>query len=153
MIITKQGYEKLQKEINHLLQNDLQSAIKLLEDTRPFGVSDEFPPEYLQAIDNMNIIEKKISDLQMIYSNSIVFSKNMIKDEKVVGFGATVKIENIENGKVSQYTIVSSYESDVKQGLISVESPMVKEMYGLTIDDEFEVNNQDYVVLDITYHY
>ncbi len=153
MIITKQGYEKLQKEINHLLQNDLQSAIKLLEDTRPYGVSDEFPPEYLQAIDNMNIIEKKISDLQELYSSATIFVKSMIKNTNIVGFGATVKIENIESGKVSQYTLVSSYESDVKQGLISVESPMVKEMFGLSVDDEFEVNNQDYVILDITYHY
>lgn len=59
IIITRKGYDKLSNELNELVHNERPKAYQMLEETRPIGVSDEFPPEYLQAIDFQNRIEKK----------------------------------------------------------------------------------------------
>lgn len=151
MIITKEGHIKLQNEVSKLLKIDLQEAIKELELTRPYGVSDEFPPEYIQALDNVNIIENKINALNEMLSKCEVFNTHMIKHKDRVGFGATVTIKNLNNDRTIKFTIVSSYESDVNNGLISVESPMAQEMMDLIIDDEFEVNGTEYSILSIVY--
>lgn len=153
MIITKDGYTKLQKEIYKLKSVDLVSAIEELENTRPIGVGDEFPTEYIQALETINMIENKISKLQNIFYDIKIFDKTMIKDNNAIGFGATVEIENVDTEKKFNYTIVSSYESDISNGYISIESPMVCEMLGLKIDDEFEVNNNCYVINSIEYHF
>ena len=63
MIITKNGYDKITNELKKLITVDLVDASHQLEETRPIGVSDEFPQEYLQAVENQNRIEKKIMDI------------------------------------------------------------------------------------------
>lgn len=150
IIITKNGYDTLTEKLAHLVNNDLVEASELLEETRPIGVSDEFPPEYMQALDNQNRIEKKILDIRTVLSDCVIFNKTMIKDG-IIGFGATVKLYDCNNDKEIVYTIVSSYESDISKGLISAQAPLVKEMLNLTVGESFEYNNIEYEILDIRY--
>lgn len=151
MIITEQGHKRIIDELNHIRKNDLVEASQRLEETRPYGVSDEYPPEYLQAIDNMNRVEKKISTLQEILSSSSIFNLGMILDKTKIGFGATVTYLNEDTDKEYTYKLVSSYESDISKGLLSIESPIGKEMIGASVDDIFEVNGQEYTIISIKY--
>lgn len=155
IIITRKGYDKLSNELNELVHNERPKAYQMLEETRPIGVSDEFPPEYLQAIDFQNRIEKKISDLQDILRNSRIFEKTMIcyneKGNYKIGFGATVTFINTETEEIKRYTIVSTYESDISNGLISIQAPFVKEMIGLSLNDYFEYNDNEYEIINIQY--
>lgn len=151
MIITKQGYDKVTKELNTLIQTERPKISQLLEDTRPIGVSDEFPPEYLQALDSQNRLEKKITSLNDILINSVIFEKSMIKDNSKIGFGATVTFVNLDTDLEKTYKIVSSYESDIENGLISIQAPFTKEMIGLSLNEIFEYNDVEYEVISINY--
>lgn len=154
MFITLNGYTKLTKTLDKLYKVDLVNAVKLLEETRPIGVSDEFPPEYLLALENQNKVEKRILDIKTILNNSEIFFSDMLKKDKngeySVGFGAKVTIHNLDKGNNITYTIVSSYESDISSGLISIDAPFVKEMKGLKVGDIFEFNDYEYEIIDIT---
>lgn len=155
MIITKQGYDKLANELKKLINVDLVDASHQLEETRPIGVSDEFPMEYLQALDNQNRIEKKIIDINEILANSIIYNSSMIKKSPngnyLVGFGASVSFVNCDDDVEKTFTIVSSYESDINNGFISIEAPLVKEMINLKVGDFFEFNEIEYVISNIQY--
>ena len=155
MIITKQGYDKLANELKKLINVDLVDASHQLEETRPIGVSDEFPMEYLQALDNQNRIEKKIIDINEIIANCIIYNSSMIKKSPngnyLVGFGASVSFVNCDDDVEKTFTIVSSYESDINNGFISIEAPLVKEMINLKVGDFFEFNEIEYVISNIQY--
>lgn len=155
IIITKKGFDKLNNELNELIRVERPQAYQLLEETRPIGVSDEFPPEYLQAIECQDRIERKINDLQLILSDCVLWDKSMISynsyGDYKVGFGATVTFVNTETNVNKTYTIVSTYETDINNGLISIQAPFVKEMLGLTFNDYFEYNDNEYEIVDIKY--
>ena len=89
-------------------------------------------------------------DVREILSNCELFNSSMFK-ENTVSFGATVELINEDNGKKISYTIVSIYESDVSNGYISVECPLVKSMLGYSVGDEFEFNDVEYIINNISY--
>lgn len=155
IIITKQGYDKLTNELKKLVNEDLIDASHQLEETRPIGVSDEFPMEYLQALDNQNRIEKKIVDINDIISDCIIYNESMNKKSPngdfLVGFGATVSFIDCDTDEQKIFTIVSSYESDISKGLISIEAPLIKEMINLKVGDFFEYNEKEFVISNIQY--
>lgn len=151
IIITQQGYKNLTEELHRIIRDERPIAYKMLEETRPIGVSDEFPPEYMQALDYQNRVEKRINDLQEVLQDCRIFEKTMIKDTAVIGFGATVSYVDINTDKSFKYTIVSVYESNIENGLIAVQAPLVKEMLGLMVGDTFEFNNSEYEITDIDY--
>lgn len=148
-IITRKGLEKITEELNHMLQVERPSACQFVEDTRPIGVVED-NPEYLQAIENQDRVERRIAELREILSDCVLFNPQMIKPNKV-SFGATVEIINEDTNDIKKYTIVSIYESDVSKGYISVECPLVKSMLGCTIGEEFYFGDYCYIVNNITY--
>ena len=154
VMLTKNGYSNLCKKLDSLVKNDLVDVVKLIEETRPIGCSDEFPPEYLNALDIQNRVEKKIADIRLLLSDCRIFNKNMgcLKNgKKSVGFGSIVKLHNYTNNKDIVYTIVSSYESDINNGLMSIDAPFALEMKGLVEGDEFEFNDNEYEIINISY--
>lgn len=149
VILTKQGFEKIMNEVNRLKMNDRPLASKRIEETRPIGVVED-NPEYMQALENQQLIENKIAELSEILANSTIFEKHMCKND-VVSFGTTVSFVNCETDEEKKYTIVSVYESDIKNGLISYEAPFVKNMIGLRVGDFFEFNEIEYEITNIDY--
>ena len=149
VMLTQAGYDRLTNELRHLVSVDRPKAYQFVEDTRPIGIVED-NPEYMQAIAEQNKIEKKINDLTELLSQSKIFSKCMCR-ENIVSFGATVEIIDLESDEIKHYTIVSSYESDIPNGLISIQSPFVKNILGMTVGDEFDFNDREYVINDINY--
>lgn len=149
VMLTQAGYDRLTNELRHLVSVDRPKAYQFVEDTRPIGIVED-NPEYMQAIAEQNKIEKKINDLTELLSQSRIFSKCMCR-ENIVSFGATVEIIDLESDEIKHYTIVSSYESDIPNGLISIQSPFVKNILGMTVGDEFDFNDREYVINDINY--
>ena len=72
-----------------------------------------------------------------------------------VSFGATVKLENLDNGKIVSYKIVSDFESDIDEGLISAVSPVARALIGKEIGDEVEIRAPggviNYEILDVKF--
>lgn len=149
VMLTQAGYDRLTNELRKLVTVDRAEACQFVEDTRPIGVPED-NPEYMQAINEQNKIEKKINDLTELLSQSIIFTKSMCRPNKV-SFGATVEIIDLDSNEKKKYTIVSSYESDIPNGLISIQSPFIKNILGMTVGDEFDFNDRDYIINDINY--
>lgn len=153
ILLTLNGYNNLARKLDSLYKNDLMEAVKMVEETRPIGVSDEFPPEYMTALDMQNRVEKKILDIQTILNDCEIFNPSQIcydkNHKKKIGFGTKVKLLNCETNKEVTYTLVSIYESDINNGYMSVSAPFALEMNGLVEGDSFEFNDIEYEVLDV----
>lgn len=149
IMLTKQGFDKINNELKKLITVDRPLACQMMEESRPVGVVED-NPEYMQAVDNQNRIEKRILDLRQIIDNCIIFEKNMCKPNEV-SFGATVQFVNCETNVMKEYTIVSIYESDISKGFISVEAPFIRNILGMYVGDMFEFNDNDYIITNITY--
>lgn len=149
ILLTRKGFEKLTKELDRLLQVERPEACHMVEDTRPIGVVED-NPEYLQAIANQDRVEKQITDIHEVLTNCILFNKSMCKPD-TVSFGSTVELINEETDDIKHYTIVSIYESDVSNGLISIECPFVRAMIGCKAGDEFDFGDNTYVINNISY--
>ena len=154
VLLTNRGYDKLRNKLDKLIKEDWVEATQMIEDTRPIGVSDEFPPEYMQALDMQNRVERKIADLQTLLNDCMIFTSNMIKYDKnhnkMVGFGTKVNILDTETNKEKTYSLVSIYESDIDNGYMSVSAPFAIEMKGLVEGDTFEFNDIEYEILNVS---
>ena len=153
MLLTNDGYTKLRDDLEKLIKVDLPYVVNMLEETRPIGVSDEFPPEYLQALDLQNRVEKKIMDLRELLNNCCLFNSSMVKkngNDILIGFGCSVVLHNFNTNKDITYSLVSSFESDVQNGLISIDAPFSKEMIGLKAGDYFEFNDNEYEIKSVS---
>lgn len=154
VLLTNRGYDKLRNKLDKLIKEDWVEATQMIEDTRPIGVSDEFPPEYMQALDIQNRVERKIADLQKLLNDCMIFTSNMVQYDKnhnkMVGFGTKVNILDTKTNKEKTYSLVSIYESDIDNGYMSVSAPFAIEMKGLVEGDTFEFNNIEYEILKVS---
>jgi len=149
MILTQKCYNSLVEQLYTLQHNDIPEAARYMEECRQSGSLDDNPEYYaaLQALDRLN---KKADDLDATLKSATIFDKSMIQKDKV-GFGATVEFKNCETNKKKKYTLVSIYDSDLNNGLISVDSPFAKEMINLEKGDFFTFNDVDYEIVSICF--
>lgn len=95
--------------------------------------------EYDAAKEAQGLLELRISKLQDAIRNSRIIEADQIETDKVYLL-SKVKIKNLANKVVMQYTIVSENEASLKEGKISVESPIAKGLLGKSVGDIAEVN-------------
>ncbi|MDH7500469.1 MAG: transcription elongation factor GreA [candidate division NC10 bacterium] len=132
--ISRAGYERLRKELDHFLRSERPKAIKSVEEARSHGdLTDN--AEYQVARQHQALVEAKIGELQAILANCRMVDSPSCPPDKVV-FGASVLIEDLETGERKRYELVGPYESDVGRGLISVTSPLGKGLIGRQEGDE-----------------
>jgi transcription elongation factor GreA len=134
--ITKEGFEKLNNELNHLIRVERESLKIVIAEARALGDLKE-NAEYHSAKEKQALIEGRISHLNGVIANSQVIDPKTIKSDRVV-FGATVKLAD-ENGNIVIYKIVGSDESDMKVGKISFTSPIGKALIGRESGDTIVV--------------
>ncbi len=134
--ITKEGFEKLNNELNHLIKVEREGIKKTIAEARALGDLKE-NAEYHSAKEKQALIEGRISQLQGVIANAQIIDIKAIKSERVV-FGATVKLTDEGGGKVI-YKIVGSEESDLKSGKISFTSPIGKALIGRSEGDTITV--------------
>ena len=149
--ITRDGYNKLHKELENLKKVVRPQVIKAIEEARAHGDLSE-NAEYVAAKEHQSFVEKKIQDTEQKLANSeIVDTLNLSNDK--VGFGSTVTLENPDNGGKVTYQIVGPDESDVPSGKISIASPLGKALIGKEVDDEVIVRTpggiKKYIILGI----
>jgi transcription elongation GreA/GreB family factor len=149
MILTKKCFDELSNKLNNLRYVEQPRASKLIEESRPIGCFED-KPEYFQALEEQSQINKKIVDIQTILTNSVIFTKEMIKPD-TVGFGATVTIYNTTTEQEHNYTIVSMYDSDISKGFISIDAPIIKNAIGLHTGDYFDFRDDEYEITNISY--
>jgi transcription elongation factor GreA len=152
-LITKEGYQKLKAEIDDLKTVQRPNIIQAVATARELGDLKE-NAEYHAAKDKQGMIEANIASLEDKLARSEVVDINLLSGS-VVRFGATVKLENCDNNKIVVYKIVSEYEADIDNGLISNTSPVSKALMGKESGDNVEIITPggivDYEILEISF--
>ena len=97
---------------------------------------------------------KPVADLERAISRvDVIDVKSIASDE--IKFGATIEIEDDDNGEVSLYRIVGDYESDIKNKKLSVSSPLARGLINKTVDDVVEINSpkgqKSYTIKSVKY--
>lgn len=150
IMLTHKGFTRLLDELAVLKTVDRPRVTQRIEEVRPIGVVED-DPEYMQALEAQDMIDKKILEMTNILKDCQVFEKTMCQDDKVT-FGSTVEIEDCDTHVLKRFTIVSVWESDVNEGRLSCEAPIVRQMIGLNTGDIFEFNNREWEITHISYN-
>ncbi len=149
--ITRNGYNNLVKDLEHLKKVVRPQVIKAIEEARAHGDLSE-NAEYTAAKERQAFVEAKIREIEQKLANAEIMDAAHSSDGKV-GFGSTVTLENCGNGEKVTYQIVGPDESDIPSGKISIASPIGKALVGKEVDDEVVVQTpggiKKYIILEI----
>ena len=151
--MTKKGFDRLQDELERLRKVERPRNIKDIEEARGHGDLSE-NAEYHAAKERQGFIECRMQELQGKLALSQVIDTSKLSNEKVV-FGATVVLLDQDSEEEKKYTLVGTDEADLKEGKISVISPVGKALIGHRVGDVVSIRvpagTVDYEVLDISF--
>jgi transcription elongation factor GreA len=136
--MTREGYDRLQKELKQLKGRDRPEVIKAIADAREHGDLSE-NAEYHAAKERQAFIEGRIMDLGAKSARADIIDITKMSG-KMVRFGAKVTLVDEENDHEIIYRIVSDYEADLKNGFISIQSPIARAVIGRSEGDSVEVD-------------
>ena len=135
--ITEDGLKKRKEELHQLKTQERPSISKQIAEARDKGDLSE-NAEYDAAKEAQGLLEMRISKLEDTLRNSkIVDNTNL--DISKVAILTKVKIKNTSNGKLMTYHIVPETEANLKEGKISIDSPIAKGLLGKKVKDKAEV--------------
>ncbi len=126
--MTIRGKALLDAELKKLITEDRPTIIRAIEEARAQGDISE-NAEYESAKERQGMIEGRIADIQGKLAGAEVIDPSQIKSDRIV-FGASVEIVDTESEEKFSYKIVGVDEADVKQGMISILSPIARSMIG-----------------------
>jgi transcription elongation factor GreA len=136
--LTARGAERLRAELKRLKSVDRPRVIAAIAEARSHGDLSE-NAEYHAAREQQSFIEGRIKDIEAHLSNSEIIDVTSIAAGDKVVFGATVDLEDQDDGNKVVYQIVGDAEADIKTGLISVSSPIARALVGKNEGDIVDV--------------
>jgi len=135
--LTVRGAEKLKAELQRLKSVERHAVIQAIAEARAQGDLSE-NAEYDAAKDKQGFIEGRILEIESkLAAAQVIDPTNLNADGRVV-FGATVDLEDEDSGAKVTYQIVGDDEADLKQGLISISSPIARSLIGKEAGDVAE---------------
>lgn len=134
---TEEGLQKLKDELEHLIKVERPSISKQIAEARDKGDLSE-NAEYDAAKNAQGLLELKIAKLQEVIRNVRVIDESKLDSSKVLIL-SNVKIKNLKTGAVMTYTIVPEKEANIKEGKISVNSPIAKGLFGKSVGDKVNI--------------
>lgn len=135
--LTKEGLLKLKKELDHLMNVERPAISRLIGEAIEKGDISE-NAEYDSAKDAQGLLEAKIAELQGKIANARILDETKIKTSKVQILNV-VTIKNQKNDSTMKYTLVPESEADLKQGKISINTPIAKGLMGKKVGDVVEI--------------
>ncbi len=136
--LTRRGAEKLRDELARLKSVERHAVIQAISEARAQGDLSE-NAEYEAAKDKQGFIEGRILDIEGKLAAAQVIDPAALDAGGKVVFGSTVDLEDEDSGAKVRYQIVGDDEADLKQGLISISSPIARSMIGKEAGDVAEV--------------
>jgi len=137
VILTKEGYERLKQELEHLRTEKRREVAERIRVAREFGDIAE-NSEYDDAKNDQALLEHRIAMLEeRLLSARVIEKKDVAKD--VVSVGSTVKLKDMEANKTFEYHIVGSAEANPAENKLSNESPVGRAIIGHKKGETVEV--------------
>jgi transcription elongation factor GreA len=132
--MTRQGYEALKQELARLKSVERPANIKAIETARAHGDLSE-NAEYHAAKERQSFLEGRIGEISYKLGAAKVIDPDGVPKD-VVRFASRVLVENLDSEEQAEYLIVGPDEADIKQGRISVSSPLGSALIGKRPGDE-----------------
>ena len=135
--MTTAGYGALKKQVRQLKEVERPDVIRAIQEARAHGDITE-NAEFEAAKERQAFVEGKIGELEHKIAYAEVIDPSTVNTDRVM-FGCTVVLENLSTGEEVRYQLVGSDESDVRQGRISISSPLGRAMIGKEVGDRVVV--------------
>lgn len=152
--LTVTGANKLRAELEELKSVVRPRIIQAIAEAREHGDLKE-NAEYHAAREQQSFAEGRIAEIEGKLSNANIIDVTKTDANGKVIFGATVKIEDIDSGKEVTYQIVGEDEANIKEGRISVGSPIARALIGKEVEDVVTVKapggDIEYEIISVEY--
>ncbi len=152
--LTVAGAEKLRSELEELKTVVRPRIIAAIAEAREHGDLKE-NAEYHAAREQQSFAEGRIADIEAKLSNAQIIVVTQLDAGGKVVFGATVELENIDTEENVTYQIVGDDEAEIKEGRISIGSPIARALIGKEEEDVVTVKAPggeiEYEILSIKY--
>ena len=135
---TREGLKKLRTELNHLKDVERPLASKAIAEARDKGDLSE-NAEYDAAKEAQGLLELKISKMEETLANARLIDETQLDSSKVLVL-SKVKIKNIANNMLMEYQLVAESEASLREGKISVNSPIGKGLLGKSVGEIAEIS-------------
>jgi len=152
--MTVQGAQQLRDELQELKTVKRPAVIEAIAEAREHGDLKE-NAEYHAAREQQGFIEGRIQDIEAKLSNAQIIDVTKMPNNGKVIFGATVTILNLDSDEEVTYRIVGDDEADIKNNLISVNSPIARGLIGKEQDDVVKIKTPsgevEFEIIEVTY--
>lgn len=135
--LTEEGLSKLRTELEHLKTVERPACSRAIAEARDKGDLSE-NAEYDAAKEAQGLLELRISKLEALVSNARIIDESKIDTEHVQILNK-VKIKNVKTKAEMTYTLVSESEANLKEGKLSVATPIAKALIGKKVGDVVDV--------------
>jgi transcription elongation factor GreA len=152
--LTRRGAEKLKEELHRLKTVERHAVIQAIAEARAPGDLSE-NAEYAAAKDKQAFIEGRILHIDGQLAAAQIIDPADVDGGGRVVFGTTVVLEEESSGQEVTYQIVGDDEADIKQGLISISSPIARALIGKEAGDTADVRapggDKRYEIVEVKY--
>lgn len=152
--MTFEGYTNLESELKRLKTVERPEIIKAIAAAREHGDLSE-NAEYQAARERQAFIEGRVGELEDKIRRAEVIDVKKLKGGKDIKFGATVKVADEDTDAETTYQIVGEHEADIKQGRLSVTSPLARALITKKVGDSVEVATpngaKSYEIISVRY--
>ncbi|GAA0349242.1 transcription elongation factor GreA [Bowmanella denitrificans] len=152
--MTAKGAQQLREELNHLKSVKRPQIIQAIAEAREHGDLKE-NAEYHAAREQQGFCEGRIQDIEAKLSVAQIIDVTKMPNNGKVIFGATVTLLNLDTDSEITYRIVGDDEADIKNNLISVNSPIARGLIGKSQDDVVNIQTPagvvEYEIIEVEY--
>ncbi|MBF0785443.1 transcription elongation factor GreA [Muribacter muris] len=152
--MTVRGEALLREELEHLKNVRRPEIIKAIAEAREHGDLKE-NAEYHAAREQQGFCEGRIQEIEGKLSNAQIIDVTKMPNQGKVIFGATVTLLNTNTEDEVTYRIVGDDEANIKEGLISVNSPIARGLVGKEVDDTVNIKtpggNIEFDIIEVNY--
>ena len=152
--ITVSGLQNLKAELEDLKNIQRPKIVEAIAEARSHGDLKE-NAEYHAAKEQQALIESRVITISDLIARANIIDVTKIENNGKVIFGATVKVQDLENNKKTSYKLVGQEEADIKKNLVFFKSPIGKSLIGKNKGDMVSVNTpsgeRNLEILDVEY--
>ncbi|KAA6185651.1 transcription elongation factor GreA [Thiohalocapsa marina] len=152
--LTARGADQLRAELERLKRVERPKVIEAIAEARAHGDLKE-NAEYHAAREQQGFIEGRIKEIESKLSHAQIIDVAQLPRNGKVVFGTTVDVLEIDSDQEHTYMIVGDDEADIKQGKISVSSPIARGLIGKSEGDtalvEAPGGKREFEILEVRY--